>query len=176
MHARGVALAAALAAVFLLILPDPAAGDVLLAVAVAVLALRLSRHARRAERPPAPSRRALRRLRDLPGFAARIAADVTRGTWQVALIVLRIRRLPRPGIVELPMGELSEREGALLGLLVTLSPGSVLIEVDPRRRVLVFHAVGRPAEEFTEAVASLGARALARTLPTADRFPPEGRS
>jgi multisubunit Na+/H+ antiporter MnhE subunit len=37
-----------------------------------------------------------------PVFAAAVVADVTQGTWDVALRVLRLRRLDAPGVVRIP--------------------------------------------------------------------------
>jgi multisubunit Na+/H+ antiporter MnhE subunit len=59
----------------------------------------------------------------------------------VALRVLRLRPLDRPGLVLIPIGERTELGIAATGLLFGLSPGSVLIEVDHERRAMVWHVI-----------------------------------
>lgn len=80
-----------------------------------------------------------RRLLGALPFAGAVLLDVIRGTWQVMLVCLRLRPLARPGIVALPMGERSETGVAVTTLAMTLSPGSVLVDVDWDRRLLFFH-------------------------------------
>ena len=91
------------------------------------------------------------RGRDVPALAVRVAVfpllvgavllEVARGTWDVGLRVLGLRPLEGPGIVPVPIGERSELGVAVTGLLVGLSPGSMLLEVDERRRMMLFHVI-----------------------------------
>jgi multicomponent Na+:H+ antiporter subunit E len=74
-------------------------------------------------------------------LAAAVLAEIARGTWDVALRVLHLRKLERPGIVAIPIGERSPLGVAVTGLLVGLSPGSTLLEVDGRRRTMLFHVI-----------------------------------
>jgi multisubunit Na+/H+ antiporter MnhE subunit len=74
-------------------------------------------------------------------FVAAVLADIIQGTWDVALRVLHLRRLERPGVVRIPIGERSEHGVAVASLATTLSPGSVLIDVDWERRDLVLHVI-----------------------------------
>ena len=90
-------------------------------------------------RRPAP-------LPDLPArlfaffpFATWILGDMLVSTWQVALIVLRLRPLEHPGIVIVPIEERSHRGVAVTALVTSLSPGSYLIGVDWEERVILFH-------------------------------------
>jgi multicomponent Na+:H+ antiporter subunit E len=80
-----------------------------------------------------------RRLLAVVPFAVAVLFDVVRGTWQVTLVCLRLRPLARPGIVAIPMGERSETGVAVTALAATLSPGSVLVDVDWDHRLLFFH-------------------------------------
>ena len=76
----------------------------------------------------------------LPGFLGRcvaffpftvaVAWDVVKGTWEVALVVLHLRPLVRPGIVKLPLGERTSTGVALTALVTTLSPGALLVEAN----------------------------------------------
>jgi multicomponent Na+:H+ antiporter subunit E len=74
-------------------------------------------------------------------FAAAVVADVLQGTWDVALRVLHLRPLERPGVVRVPIGARSERGVAVSALATTLSPGSVLVDVDWERRDLLVHVI-----------------------------------
>jgi multisubunit Na+/H+ antiporter MnhE subunit len=76
-----------------------------------------------------------------PVFAGAVVADIVQGTWDVALRVLHARRLEQPGIVRIPIGERSERGVAISALATTLSPGSVLVDVDWEGRDLLLHVI-----------------------------------
>ncbi|MDP8923886.1 MAG: Na+/H+ antiporter subunit E [Chloroflexota bacterium] len=112
--------------------------DLLVGAFVSAALLELFRRAVIGRRP-AP-------LHDLPArlvaffpFAARIVRDVLVGTWQVALVVLRLRPLGHPGIVAIPIEGRSHRGIAVTALVTTLSPGSFFIGVDWERGVMLFH-------------------------------------
>jgi multicomponent Na+:H+ antiporter subunit E len=89
--------------------------------------------------------------RDLPPLGLRVAAfplligavlaEIAKGTWDVGLRVLGLRPLQGPGIVLVPIGERSPLGVAVTGLLVGLSPGSMLLEVDEQRRTMLFHVI-----------------------------------
>jgi multisubunit Na+/H+ antiporter MnhE subunit len=81
------------------------------------------------------------RIAAFPLLAVAVLAEIARGTWDVALRVLHLRKLERPGIVAIPIGERSPLGVAVTGLLVGLSPGSTLLEVDERRRTMLFHVI-----------------------------------
>jgi multicomponent Na+:H+ antiporter subunit E len=131
---------AALTAVYLLSLGsadplDAAAGIVLAAAVSAGLRGRL-------EQPqelglPSLAARAVA----FPALLAALLADIARGTWEVALRVLHLRPLESPGIVLVPIGERTQLGVAVTGLLVGLSPGSLLLEVDTERQAMLFHVI-----------------------------------
>lgn len=81
------------------------------------------------------------RLLAWPAFAAAVLADVVQGTWDVALRVLHLRSVARPGLVRVPMAQRTERGVAVSALATTLSPGTVLIDLDWERRDLVLHVI-----------------------------------
>lgn len=83
----------------------------------------------------------LRRAVAFVPFAAAVAWDITRGTWAVARVVLHVRPLERPGIVAVPIGGRSRSGVAVTGLVVTLSPGEFLVDVDWEREVLLLHVL-----------------------------------
>jgi multicomponent Na+:H+ antiporter subunit E len=130
---------ALLAAVYLLALGsahplDLAFGLVLAAVLSYGLRGRLQRP--QGEGPPLTAR-----LAAGPLLLAALLAEVAGGTWDVALRVLHLRPVEQPGIVLVPIGERSELGVAVTGLLVGLSPGSLLLDVDAERRAMLFHVI-----------------------------------
>lgn len=74
-------------------------------------------------------------------FVAAVSQDVLAGTWQVALMTLRIRPLDRAGIVEVPVQERTPTGVTVTALVTTLSPGSVLVDVDWEQDVILFHVL-----------------------------------
>jgi multicomponent Na+:H+ antiporter subunit E len=131
---------ALLAAVYLLTLgsADPldlALGLVLGAALMVGLGGRLG-PPRGQDGPPLPVRVAA-----FPPLAGAVLAEIARGTWDVGLRVLGLRPLEGPGIVQVPIGERSPLGVAVTGLLVGLSPGSMLLEVDEQRRMMLFHVI-----------------------------------
>jgi multicomponent Na+:H+ antiporter subunit E len=129
-----------LAAVYLLTLGSAHPLDLALGLLLAT-ALMLGLRGRL--RPPRghPSPPLGRRVAAFPLLVGAVLAEIARGTWDVALRVLGLRPLEGPGIVLVPIGERSELGVAVTGLLVGLSPGSLLLEVDERRRVMLFHVI-----------------------------------
>ncbi len=83
----------------------------------------------------------LRRAALFPFFALAVAREVVVGTWQVALVVVGVRPLARPGIVAVPIGDRTASGVSALGLALTLSPGEVLVDIDWRRRVMLVHVI-----------------------------------
>jgi len=61
-------------------------------------------------------------------FALAAMWDITVGTWTVALIVLHLRPLVRPGIVAIPMEDRTPNGVVVSGLIHTLSPGAYLVD------------------------------------------------
>ena len=108
-----------------------------------LLGLLLAGLLRRPTRPPAElaAGRPLARMLWFWVFAGAVIAEVLRGTWDVALRVMHLRALERPGLVRVPIGERSERGIAVSALATTLSPGSVLIDVDRERGDLLLHVI-----------------------------------
>ena len=86
--------------------------------------------------PPLPQR-----LLWSPVLAGAILADILQGTWDVALRVLHLRRLEQPGLVRVPIGDRTERGVAVAALATTLSPGTVLVDIDWERRDMLLHVI-----------------------------------
>lgn len=130
--------AAALLAVWMVVLgsTDPLDAMLGLVVAAAVLAL------------PVPGVSVggqglgvMRRAWGLPIFAWGLLREVVRGTWDVALRVAHLRAIEQPGVVEVPVGDRTELGVAVTALATTLSPGTVLIDIDRERAVMIFHVI-----------------------------------
>ncbi len=81
------------------------------------------------------------RIAWFPVFVGAVLVDVLVGTWDVALRVLHLRAVDRPGLIRVPIGERSERGIAVSALATTLSPGSVFIDVDRDRQELLLHVI-----------------------------------
>ena len=86
--------------------------------------------------PPLPAR-----VVAFPLLVGAVLLEIARGTWDVGLRVLGLRPLEGPGIVFIPIGKRSPLGVAVTGLLVGLSPGSMLVEVDDKRRMMLFHVI-----------------------------------
>lgn len=74
-------------------------------------------------------------------FVAAVLADILQGTWDVALRVLHLRHVARPGVVRIPIGERTAHGVGVSALATTLSPGTVLIDVDWDRGDLLLHVI-----------------------------------
>ena len=91
-----------------------------------------------------------RRAAGLPVFLGAVLADILRGTWVVTLNVLGVREL-QPGIVRVPIGERTERGVAVSALATTLSPGSVLVDLDRERGDMLLHVIDASDPEAVRA-------------------------
>jgi multicomponent Na+:H+ antiporter subunit E len=74
-------------------------------------------------------------------FAAAVFREILAGTWEVALVTLRLRPLVRPGIVAVPIGERSPTGVAVWAVVTGLPPGSFFTEVDRERGVVLIHVL-----------------------------------
>ena len=81
------------------------------------------------------------RLAAVPGFALAVLVDVAQGTWDVALRVLHLRPINQPGVVLVPIGRRTPQGVAVTALIFTLSPGSVLVDIDWPRGMMLVHVI-----------------------------------
>ncbi|QRK05915.1 Na+/H+ antiporter subunit E [Archangium violaceum] len=91
--------------------------------------------------PPEAAVGVMRRMMHFPRFLAAALGQTLVGSARVALLTLGLRPVDRDGEVEVPVGERSELGVHVTAMVATLSPGSVLLEVDWERRVMRFHVV-----------------------------------
>lgn len=83
----------------------------------------------------------LRRLIFVPPLVGYMLWDIVRGTWQVATYSLRLRPLDHPGIVAVPMGDRTGFGVTMSGFLVSVSPGTFLVDLDWDQRVMLIHSI-----------------------------------
>jgi multisubunit Na+/H+ antiporter MnhE subunit len=67
--------------------------------------------------------------------------DIVRGTIDVAKVVLSPKVVSRGGFVEIPDGGRTTSGVIVSGLINTLSPGSVLIDIEPESRDWTIHTI-----------------------------------
>lgn len=77
----------------------------------------------------------------LPRFLTMLAWDILKGTWLVTTFVLGIRKLDHPGIVKIPLGNHSPPGVGVVGLFITMSPGSFLVDIDWEGRYMLVHTI-----------------------------------
>lgn len=123
-----------LCGVWLLALGEVSFGDVLVGVVVSMGLLLLLGYHRSDETISVVGKRIIAFF----PFCIAVLRDLTAGTWMVALYVLGLRAAT-PGYVEVPIGERTTNGVAVTGMLVTLAPGSVLIDVDWERDIMLYH-------------------------------------
>lgn len=91
-----------------------------------------------------------RRVLAFGPFLFAILWEVLKGTWEVALVVLG-RRPAVPGYIEIPIGSRTPTGVAVTALIVTLAPGSVLVDVDWEREAMLFHLLDASDPDVTRA-------------------------
>ena len=74
-------------------------------------------------------------------FAVFYGKEVVISNLRVAKDVLSIRPNLKPGIVGVPVGDYSDRQIWVLASLLTMTPGTISIEVDEIKRVLYLHTL-----------------------------------
>lgn len=106
-----------------------------------------------------------------------VALLVGRFLWQVvtsglttAWLIVRPGPRPTPGLARVAFTDLSETGAALLGCLITLTPGTTTLDIDLTRGELLLHLLD--ASDPTGTAASIRAhfeRPLQRLFPAAGR-------
>ena len=92
-------------------------------------------------RPVEGSARYARRVPRAVGLAFYVFGELVLSTLQVAWDVVTPRDRSAPGVVAVPLDAESDFEIGLLATLVTLTPGSLSLDVSDDRRVLYVHAM-----------------------------------
>lgn len=83
------------------------------------------------------------------GFAVFLVYELVLSNLRVAWDVITPRARRKPGIVAVPLDAASDHEITLLSILVTLTPGTLVVDVSDDRRVMYVHSmfVDDPEEE-----------------------------
>jgi multicomponent Na+:H+ antiporter subunit E len=89
------------------------------------------------------------RVRRVVSFTFFFIGEVIRANLRIARDVLTPRHTIRPGIVAVPLDAERDNEITLLATLISLTPGSLVLDVSNDRRVLYVHAMHvRDRESF----------------------------
>ncbi len=78
----------------------------------------------------------------------RFLIEVVLSGWVTARLIIGGGEI-RPGFTRLSYGELSETGAVVLGLLITLTPGTTTVDIDPARRELLLHLLDTTQTEET---------------------------
>ena len=128
-------LGLAFVAIWVAITGSVSVANILLGTVVSALSLGLVRH--QLSDIDAYGRRPLRILSLLLLFFRELA----RSAWTVARLVLRPKMDLKPGIFAYPLAVTSDFEITLLANLITLTPGTLSVDVSPDRKTLYVHAL-----------------------------------
>lgn len=95
------------------------------------------------------SPRLIRRARRVASLTVLFVYELFMSAIRVAVLVARpdMRRHLRPGIVAFPLKATSDAEITLLANLITLTPGTLSIDVSDDRKVLYVHAISVTEKE-----------------------------
>lgn len=104
------------------------------------------------------SPRLLRRARRIASLAGLLVYELFLSAIRVAVLVARpdMRRHLRPAIIAFPLTATSDAEITLLANLITLTPGTLSVDVSDDRKTLYVHAINCPDKAATIAEISEG--------------------
>lgn len=132
-----VVTALALAALYLGVLGSVALADVVFALALGALLAALF--------PPPVElggvRAALGRVARFPLFLVGVAREVLRGSAGMALVIVGARDWRRQGVVEVEIGTRTPVGVTVSALVTGLSPGSLVVDVDEQRGLMLVHVI-----------------------------------
>lgn len=81
------------------------------------------------------------RVLHIPSFTVFFLAELTKANIRVAIDVLTPRHLMTPGIVAIPLDVRGKLEITLLANLITLTPGTLSLDVSDDHKVLYVHSM-----------------------------------
>jgi multicomponent Na+:H+ antiporter subunit E len=76
-----------------------------------------------------------------PLFVLGTIREIFTGTWLVARHVVGIQPLEHPGIVRIPIGERTAVSRGMAGYIITVSPGTFLVDFDDETNEMLVHAI-----------------------------------
>jgi multicomponent K+:H+ antiporter subunit E/multicomponent Na+:H+ antiporter subunit E len=74
-------------------------------------------------------------------FAGITVWEILIGSVRVAAIVVGLRKLEHPGVVAVPIGERSKFGVMVTGITTSLAPGSIVLDVDWDRNLMLVHVI-----------------------------------
>ncbi|CUA97569.1 Na+/H+ antiporter subunit E [Pannonibacter indicus] len=90
-----------------------------------------------------------RRASRVTGLILLFLYELVMSAWRVARIVIRPKLGLNPGFIAFPLTVESDFEIALLANLITLTPGTLSVDVSEDRKVLYIHCIDVPDPEGT---------------------------
>ncbi len=91
----------------------------------------------------------MKRTQALFRLLANIAREMVMSGWSTAGVILARKSDIQPGFARLAYGDLPPGASSLLAALVTLTPGTTAVEIDPERREIVLHLLDQRQAEST---------------------------
>jgi len=91
----------------------------------------------------------MRRIRALLQLGFNFLREVVVSGWVTTRIILARPRDLRPGYVRFAYGDLPEGAASLLAALVTLTPGTTVIDIDPEHGEFLMHLLDLGQAEAT---------------------------
>jgi multisubunit Na+/H+ antiporter MnhE subunit len=80
---------------------------------------------------------------------ANLSKELALSGWSTARVILAPRGQVQPGFARLAYGDLGPGAASLLGVLVTLTPGTTSLDVDTERREIRLHLLDSRQAEAT---------------------------
>jgi multisubunit Na+/H+ antiporter MnhE subunit len=135
-----VIVLALLTGVYVLTLASFAWEDIVLGLSLAAVLLAVHRRVLLPHRLQ-PVGRTVRAVVMFPLFAIMSIREIILGSITVAALVIGIRKLEHPGIVAVPIGDRTPTGVGMSSMILTMSPGSFLVDVDWDERVMYIHVI-----------------------------------
>ncbi len=90
------------------------------------------------------------KARQVVGFAAFFIWEMIQANLQVTYYILAPHRKMRPGVIAVPLDVRTDMEITLLANMITLTPGTLSLDVSADRRVMYIHSMtlGDDTEQF----------------------------
>lgn len=92
-------------------------------------------------RPVIGPSRYFKKVRTVFSFAFFLLWELTKANMRVAFEVVTLKHRMRPGVVAVPLDARTDSEITLLANLITLTPGTLSLDVSTDRRVLYVHTM-----------------------------------
>lgn len=86
-------------------------------------------------------RRLPRRVVQAPRLVGAVFLEMVRGTVLMTKVVVGVRSWRRAGLVDVPLDERTEAGATLSGLIVTVAPGTLLVDIDWRSERMIVHTM-----------------------------------